>query len=198
MKKLLVCIVLIFSLTAVTSCFANESVAIVEAKEKKKPKKSYALTWKGFKKRWKKEANYYEKTKDLDTIKNEAVKKTNMGPTKIGKINENIYVGLNTNRDADGDFGFVSVTGRIVNDGSKKSKKDNKDLNLALSLAVLTADPSLSQKKKVSIINDKLDIFGEFEDGEERTYSYKGITYKAKYDYKRSNYGTFTISVIEE
>ncbi|QLK09669.1 hypothetical protein BMG_6445 (plasmid) [Priestia megaterium] len=197
MRKLLVCIVLIFSLTAVTSCFSTDTTAVVEAKEKKK-KKSYALTWKGFKKRWKKEANYYKKTQKLDTIKNEAVKNTNMGPTKIGKIKENLYVGLNTNRDADGDFGFVSVSGRIVDDGSKKSEKNNRELKLAQSLAILTADPNLSQKKRVSIINDKLKLFTPFDVSEERVYSYKGITYKAKYDYKRSNYGTLTVSIIEE
>ncbi|MEK1828884.1 hypothetical protein AAAC51_06985 [Priestia megaterium] len=49
MKKLLVSIILVFTLSAVTSYFVSDStVSIAEAKQKKK--KSYELTWKGFKK----------------------------------------------------------------------------------------------------------------------------------------------------
>ena len=196
MKKLLVSIVLVFTLSATTSSFvANPTVSVVEAKEKKK--KAYTMTWKGFKKRWKREAKAFD-LKSIAKIKNEAIDETNMGPTKIGKIKENLYVGLNTNRDADGDFGFISVSGRIVNDDSKESSKNNLDVRSAGSLAIFIADPNLSQKKRASIIYDKLKINDAFEDGEERTYSYKGITYKAKYEYKRSNYGTFTVKVIEE
>lgn len=196
MKKLLLSIVLVFTLSTVTSSLvADPTVSVVEAKEKKK--KAYAMTWKGFKKRWKKEAKAFD-LKSISKIKNEAVDDTNMGPTKIGKIKENLYVGLNTNRDADGDFGFVSVSGRLVNDDKKESAQNNLDVRSAGSLAIFIADPNLSQKKRASIIYDKLKINDTFKDGEERTYSYKGITYKAKYEYKRGNYGSFTVKIIEE
>lgn len=196
MKKLLVSIVLVLTLSAVTSSFdVDPTVSVVEAKEKKK--KAYAMTWKGFKKRWKKEAKAFD-LKSISKIKNEAVDDTNMGPTKIGKIKENLYVGLNTNRDADGDFGFISVSGRLVNDDKKESAQNNLDVRSAGSLAIFVADPNLSQKKRASIIYDKLKINDTFKDGEERTYSYKGIIYKAKYEYKRGNYGSFTVKIIEE
>ncbi|MFE7821406.1 hypothetical protein ACFU1R_24800 [Priestia megaterium] len=196
MKKLLVSIVLVFTLSAVTSYFvADPTVSIVEAKEKKK--KSFALTWKGFKKRWKKEANSYQGLGKLGKIKNEAVDQTNMGPTKIGKIKDNIYVGMNTNRDADGDFGFVSVSGRLMYGDSKKAIKNNDNVRLALGLAILTADPNLSHKKRESIMNDKLKIFKTLEDREKRTYSYKGITYEVSYKDKVGG-GPLTLKIIEE
>ena len=56
MKKILVSIVLVFCLSAVTSGFTTNTTAVVEAKEKKKKKIAYEMTWKGFKKKWKKEA----------------------------------------------------------------------------------------------------------------------------------------------
>ncbi|MEK1828885.1 hypothetical protein AAAC51_06990 [Priestia megaterium] len=95
-----------------------------------------------------KEANSYEGIEHLGKIKNEAVQQATMGPTKVGKIKDNIYVGLNTNRDADGDFGFATVTGRLMYGDSKKAIKNNDDVRLAIGLAILTADPNLSHKKE--------------------------------------------------
>ena len=73
-------------------------------------------------------------------------------------IKKNRYIGPSANRDNDGDFGFVLVSGRLVNDDRKESAQNNLDVLSDGSLSIIIAGPNLSQKQRASIIYHKLKI----------------------------------------
>jgi len=193
MKKRLVSIGLVFCLSAVTSCFTADTTAVVEAKEKKKKKIAYEMTWKSFKKKWKKEAKAYE-LDNISKIKNYEVRKTNSGPAKYGISKEDLYVGLNTNTDAGGDFGAVSVSGRITPD----IKNSDKNVMNACALLIMMADPTISFEKRKKIAFDKLKLDKRYDAPITFEYSYKGVKYTAEHKIHSNGIGTMFVTVKEE
>ncbi len=185
MKKLLLSIVLVFGLSAVTNVFVPSTTTVAEAKSKK----IYDYSWKQFKKKWKNEMK--PRDKKLAKIKNQGAKDTATGVVKTGKIKDLLYVTFNTTKDKDGDFGSASVIGKV-------DKKQNGDVWTAIPVLLVLSNPSISDKKRENIAFKKLEVNKPFSDGEERSYSYKGVSYTMTYDKHRNGSGVIIFTVAEE
>lgn len=192
MKKILVSIVLVFTLSAITSYFgANPTVSVVEAKQKKK--KAYAMTWKGYKKRWKKQAKEIG-FDNVAKIKNYEIRKTNYGPAHYGYVKEDMYVGLNSNRDNDGEFGAINFSGRVTPD----VKNSGINASKAAAVLVLTADPSLSFEKRKTIALDKLHVNSTYKGPITFKYSKNGVSYVAEHKIGSNGVGTLKVTIKQE
>ena len=192
MRKLLMSLVLVFSFATVASVYVPSTTVSVEAKEKKKKKKIFDMTWKGFKKKWKKEMTPYDKK--LSKIKNLEVSESLGSIRYDGRVKEVLFVSVNTKSEKSKKIGYAEVVVPIRPD----SKNDIEDAVRVSSMLIKITDPTISIKKKQSIFRKKLQVDGVFENGEIHTYSYNGVLYKAEYAVSTEGITLATISVLEE